>query len=221
MLGINNDSKLYFDYHVKYLCNKANKKSRALDRVSPYMTLEKKKIFMNSFFNALSNYCSLIWILHSRKNNNKIKHLHERCLGLIYSDKKSSYENLLEKDNSVSIHHKNIQVLAIEIFKAKHKLYPEITGDIFMKRTNNQCNLHNRPDFITPQVHSVFHGTESISYLRPKIWDIVPEGFKRKKSLSSFRETIKMWVPTNCPCRLCKGYLDGLGFINRISYCFK
>ena len=69
-------------------------------------------------------------MLHSRKNNNKIKHLHERCLRLIYSDKKSSYEeNLLEKDNSVSIHHKNIQALAIEMFKVKHKLYPEITGE--------------------------------------------------------------------------------------------
>ena len=47
-------------------------------------------------------------MLHSRKNN-KIKHLHERCLRLIYSDEKPSYENLLEKENSVSIHHKNIQ----------------------------------------------------------------------------------------------------------------
>ena len=113
----------------------------------------------------------------SRKNNNKIKHLHERCLRLIHSDKKSSYENLLEKDNSVSIHHKNIQALAIEMFKVKHKICPEITYDIFMERTNNQYNLRNRPDFITPHVHSVFHGTESISYLGPKIWDIVPEEF--------------------------------------------
>ena len=109
---------------------------------------------MNSFFNAQFNYCPLIWMLHSRKNNNKIKHLHERCLRLIYSNKRSSYKNLL-----VSIHHKNIQVLAIEMFKVKHKLCPEITADIFMERTNNQYNLRNRPDFITPYVHSVFHGT--------------------------------------------------------------
>ena len=155
-------------------------------------------------------------MLHSRKNNNKIKHLHERCLRLIYSDKKSSYENLLEKDNSVSIHHKNIQALAIEMVKVKHKLYPEITGDLFMQRTNNQYNLRNRPDFIVPQVHSVFHRTESISYLGPKIWNIVPEEFKHKKSLNSFKECFKMWVPTNCPCRLCKVYLDGVGFVSRI-----
>ena len=95
------------------------------------MTLEKKKIVMNSIFNAQFDYFPLIWMPHSRKNNNKIKHLHER---LIYSDKKPSFENLLEK---ASIHHKNIQALAIEMFKVKYKLCPEITGDIIMERTNN------------------------------------------------------------------------------------
>ena len=59
------------------------KKLRALATVTPSMTLEKKKIFMNSFFNAQFNHYPLIWMLHSRK----IKHLHERCLRLIFSDK--------------------------------------------------------------------------------------------------------------------------------------
>ena len=85
-----------------------------------------------------------------------------------------------------------------------------------MVKTNNQYNLHNRPDFITPQVHSIFHATESISYLGPKIWYIVPEEFRNKKSLNSFKESTKMWLPTNYPCILCKVYLDGVGFISRI-----
>ena len=46
---------------------------------------------------------------------------------------------------------------------------------------DKQNDLRNRPDFITPEVHSVFHGTESVSDLGPKIWDIVPEEFKHKK----------------------------------------
>ena len=55
------------------------------------------------------------------------------------------------------MHHKNIQALAIEMFKVKHKQCPEIISDIFMERTNNQYNVRNRPDFITPKVQSVFH----------------------------------------------------------------
>ena len=71
---------------------------------------------MNSFFAAQFNYCSLLWMFHSRRNNNEITHLHERCLGLIYSDKSSSYEELLKRNWSVSIHHKNIQATAIKMF---------------------------------------------------------------------------------------------------------
>ena len=42
------------------------------------MTLEKRELVMNSFFNAQFNPCPVAWMLHSRKNNNKIKHLHEQ-----------------------------------------------------------------------------------------------------------------------------------------------
>ena len=107
LLGIKIYSKLRFHDHIQDLYNKANRKLRA------YMNLQKRKVLMNAFFNAQFNYCPLIWMLHSRQNNNKIKHLHERCLRLIHNDKLSSYEELLEKDWAVSIHHKNIQSLAI------------------------------------------------------------------------------------------------------------
>ena len=50
LLGVNIDSKLNFDCHVNHLCNKTNEKLRSLARVTPYITLEKKKIVMNSFF---------------------------------------------------------------------------------------------------------------------------------------------------------------------------
>ena len=88
------------------------------------------------------------------------------------------------------------------MFKVKHKLCPEIGSDIFTERTSNLYNLHIGPDFITPQVNSVFHGAEIILYLGQKIWDIAPEEFKHKKSLNSFKESIKMWVSTNCAWRL-------------------
>ena len=84
MLGVKIYCRLNVNEHVKTLCCKANNKLRALATATPYMSVEKKKILLNSFFNAQFNYC----------HNNIIRNLHERCLRLIYNDKNLSYEEL-------------------------------------------------------------------------------------------------------------------------------
>ena len=101
-------------------------------------------------------------MLHNRSNNNKIKHYHERCLRLIYSDKQSSYEELLIKDSTVFIHHRNIQTLATEMFKVKNGMSPEIICDIFTQRINNHHNLRHINHFETPFVSTVYNGTECL-----------------------------------------------------------
>ena len=71
------------------------------------MNIKKKKVLMKAFFMAQLSYCPLIWMFHSRKLNNKISKLHKRCLRIVYSDN-TSFEELLETDNSVLVHHRNI-----------------------------------------------------------------------------------------------------------------
>ena len=56
-------------------------------------------------------------MFNSRKLNNKINRLHEKCLRVVYNDRLSTFEKLLNNNNSVSIHHKNLQCLATEMFK--------------------------------------------------------------------------------------------------------
>ena len=127
------------------------------------MSLSKKKLLLNSFFNAQFNYCPLVWMLHSQSNNNKIKHLHERCLRIVYQDKQGPYENLSVKDGTVSMHHRNIQALAIEMYKIKNDLSTEILSNIFTQRTQNHHSLQSASDFQIPFVRTVYHGKESIS----------------------------------------------------------
>ena len=69
---------------------------------------------------------------HSRKLNNKINAIHERALRITYGDRQPSFQHLLEKDNSVSIHHRNLQVLAPEMFKISRNLCPDLLNDIFL-----------------------------------------------------------------------------------------
>ena len=96
---------------------KSNKKLNTLSRIAPYMDIYGRKILMDAFFRSQFNYCPLIWMCYNRSLNQKVNRLHERCLPIIYSDKKSSFDELLDEDESVSIHHQNIQKLGLEMFK--------------------------------------------------------------------------------------------------------
>lgn len=137
LLGVNIDSKLSFHSHVSMLCDKANPKLHALARISPYMTLEKKKMIMKAFISSQFGYSPLVWMTHSRSLNNSINRIHERSLRIVYDDQISTFDELLDKDNSVSIHHRNIQNLAIELYKVKNDLAPEIIKELFALRENS------------------------------------------------------------------------------------
>ena len=126
LLGIEIDNKLNFNMHVVNLCKKASRKMHALARVTPFMNLPKKRILLNAFFKSQFNYCPLVWMFHSRTMNNKINKLHERCPQIIYNDKHSSFNELLAKDGSVTVHIRNLQVLAIEMFKVSRGLCPSV-----------------------------------------------------------------------------------------------
>ena len=98
---------------METICKKAHKKLRAPSRITNYLELPKRRILMNAFFEAQFNYCPIIWMFHRRCLNNKINRLRERCPRMIYNDKISNFEKLLNKYDSVSIHHNNIHALAI------------------------------------------------------------------------------------------------------------
>ena len=56
-------------------------------------------------------------MFYSRKANSKINHVHKRSLRIVYIDNISSFEELLKKDKSFCIHHRNIQSLAIKLLR--------------------------------------------------------------------------------------------------------
>ena len=71
-------------------------------------------------------------MFHSHVVNNEINHLHESCLRLLYKDKSSSFEKLLEQDKSVTIHPKNLQILSTEMFRVYQNISPPIFIEIFI-----------------------------------------------------------------------------------------
>ena len=85
--------------------------------------------------------------------NNNINSIHERALRITYNDRKSSFEELLRKDNTVSIHHRNLQLLATEIFKIENNMAPEILNEISQNRTS-PYDLWKTSSFYVRKAHS-------------------------------------------------------------------
>ena len=207
LLGITINKDLKFDDHINSLCTKACQRLNALASLAPYMNVEKRRTTMKAFIESQFGYCPLVWMFHSRSINNKRNRIHERPIRITYNNKSSSFQDLLDKDNSVTIHHRNIRTLAIETFFS-----PPLLNEVFVERNCNY-NLRGNNFLNRRRVNSVRYGAESVSFLAPKIWDILPKETKNSETLNGFKAKIKNWVPQECPCRLCKTYVSQVGFI--------
>ena len=151
-------------------------------------------------------------MFYSRTTNNKINKLHERAFRLVYDDYVSIFEELFEKDNSFTVHHYNIQTLCIELYKVFSGQSQTIFSDLF-ERKNISYNLRSQPDFVIPQVKTVYKGSNLFQYFRSIIWSLIPKEITNCDTLPSFISKIRQWRPDTCPCRICKNFVPNVGFI--------
>ena len=212
LLGINVDNNLDFNNHVSNLIRKGNQKLYALARISKYLDQAKLRILMKAFIESQFNYCPLVWMFHSRTMNNRINKLHERALRLVYKNSDLSFEELLCLDNSKTVHQRNLQRLAIEMYKVKNLIAPLPMQELFVPN-NNPRGLRNRRFWNVPKVRTVAFGTETIRFRGPKIWEALPIHIQKAETLSVFKSKIKEYECIKCTCRLCKEFIPNLGFL--------
>ena len=212
LLGITIDNKLNFNEHVTTICKKTSQKLHALARIAKYLDTDKLKIIMKTFIESQFNYCPLLWMFHSRILNNKINKLHERALRIVYKNQNLSFQELLTLDKSFSIHDRNLQKLATEMFKIKSKTAPILMQELF-PYYDNIYNLRKDKCWEVGNVRTVGFGTETLLFRGLKTWELLPDIIKNSISLPNFKNKIRNWIPDGCTCRLCKEYVHNVGFI--------
>ena len=144
----------------------------------------------------------LLGMFVDRNLNSKINALHFRALRIVYRDNISSFEDCL----------------AIEMFKVMLGIAPSFMEDIIKKRvvpSNSVVNgLRCQSEFYNSHnPKTVHYGTETLKSLGPKIWSILPIKVKISTNFDMFKRNIKILIPTESPCRLCRPYIPGSGFI--------
>ena len=113
---------------------------------------------------------------------------------------------------------RNLQILATKIYKTKNDLSSLIVTELFEQRYEQHYDLRKNSQFTIPPVRTVHHGSEGISFLWRKIGSILPDRLKNANSTEAFKMQLKKWKPENCSCRLCKVYVQNVGFVWEYFY---
>ena len=151
---------------------------------------------MKSFIIAQSNYCPIAWMYCQHRSNNLINRIHERALRIAYNDYVSDFSSMLDKDESITIHKRNIHALALEIYKTINNLNPKFMDEIFCVKQHNYSTRSQN------LVYHVKYG--ALSHKKLKLPMILQPS---KALISKYNRSI-------CKCNLCKLYITNLGYIN-------
>ena len=104
---------------------------------------------------------------------------------MTYNDQISSFQEFLDKDHSFTVHHFNIQSLAIKIFKVIINIAATIIDDLFTKYYS--YNLRSKSKIAVSSVHAVYNGQNPIQYYGPLIWNMTPDYIKDSETLDLFK----------------------------------
>ena len=109
LLGVTIESELTFKNYTETVCKKASQKLNALSRLCAIIPFQKRRMLMQAFFISQFSYSPLVWMFYNRNINTRINNLHFRALRMVYRDGTSSFEELLKKGGSATVHHRNLQ----------------------------------------------------------------------------------------------------------------
>ena len=203
LLGVQIDKKLNFNVHIKELCKEMNQKLCAFSRIRPIFNREKAKILLTSIVMLNLSYCPLIWMFCSKSANKEINRTIKRALKLLYEDYDSSFEQLLEKDGSITVLQRNIQNRMTEIYKTLHKINPAYMWELFVEK-DMPYNLRTKVLCRLPQAQTNRYGLDSLSFRGSLLRNTLKDEVKRAGTLTKVKKLIMKWDGKSCNFLTCK-----------------
>ena len=88
---------------------------------------------------------------------------------------------------------------------------PLVMKNIFIPKNYTKDDLRSQSNFAIPSVNTVHYGHDSLKYFGSIVWNMIPNNIELE-TFNRFKIEIKKWLP-NCSCRLCKDYIEGVGYI--------
>ena len=127
------------------------------------------------------------------QTNSIINEIYEIVSRIVLNDHSSGFETILLNMNDITIHHRNIQSLMIELFKINYDVAPPIMNSLLNRRTICS-NFRNLQESQPERKRTVFYDLEIINYRTPQLLTILPEEFKQRDTISLFKRDVRQWI---------------------------
>ena len=140
----------------------------------------------------------------SKSSCREIDSIQKRALRAVYQDFSRSHEELLQSSGYKSIHDVHLCFLLCEVYKTLHNLNPKFMQALFKTKpvsySLRNCNL-----LLLPPSRSRRFGTQSFLFRGSLLWNSLPDSFKSKISLNSFKDALRnLNLCELCSCKICK-----------------
>ena len=135
------------------------------------------------------NYCPLIWLFCNKGANKKIDLAHKRALKILHNDYDYSFQSLLSRSNSFTIHVQHLQKLMTEIYiiyMSLNNMNPSIVWEFHEKkyvaydlRKKNLCKL--------PKAKIISYEAQSLSFRGSFLWNTLDDNAKQEPTLARLK----------------------------------
>ena len=104
VLGVNIDMDLKLTPHVDKVCSQTGKQINCLKRIKHHLDLKTKQLIYNTYVASNFNYCSIIWMLSSKTNMEKLERTNKRALRFVTNKYHLSYEEICNQEKQLSVY---------------------------------------------------------------------------------------------------------------------
>ena len=147
----------------------------------------------------------MVWLFTGKSSISKLENIQKWALRFVLNEYESDYNDLLTKANVPGIRIMTLRQLAVEVYESVTKIIPEYLKELFLSM---QCtyNLKNVSVLERPKVNTTQFGLKSFKSYGSKIWNLLPNSYKKDISLGELKNVIKSCNGPNCKCPVCNLY---------------
>ena len=196
VLGVNIDMDLKLTLHVDNVCSQTGKQINCLKRIKHHLDIKTKQLIYNTYVASNFNYCSIIWMLSSKTNMEKLERTNKRALRFVTNKYHLSYEEICNQEKQLSVYRRCLKNAAILMYKIKKGISPKYVSELFSVH-QVQYDMRDNDRMSLPNYNTITFGKNSFSYIGAKLWNNIPVEIKRSVSLNTFKSSVTKWLLTH------------------------